>query len=92
MACLTYWCNTELVVRFYTRVEKVLRRSLGVSQTAKADTTVKPAPPVSPEVEEEELAGTMFDLPEGLKDKFTLEVEEMPEYEEEIKWDQHDEL
>jgi len=31
---------------FFTRVDRVLRRSLGVSETAKTDATVKPAPPV----------------------------------------------
>jgi len=31
---------------FFTRMDRVLRRSLGVSETAKADDTVKPAPPV----------------------------------------------
>jgi len=31
---------------FFSRMDRVLRRSLGVSETAKADDTVKPAPPV----------------------------------------------
>ncbi|CCO37630.1 Endoplasmin AltName: Full=94 kDa glucose-regulated protein [Rhizoctonia solani AG-1 IB] len=31
---------------FFTRMDRVLRRSLGVSETAKGDETVKPAPPV----------------------------------------------
>lgn len=31
---------------FFERVDRVLRRSLGVSESARADTTVKPAPPV----------------------------------------------
>jgi len=31
---------------FFTRVDRILRRSLGVSETAPTDTTVKPAPPV----------------------------------------------
>jgi heat shock protein beta len=35
------------------RVDRVLRRSLGVSETAPTDTTVKPAPPVDPVVLEE---------------------------------------
>lgn len=35
---------------FFSRVDKVLRRSLGVSETAKADDSVKPAPPVDPEL------------------------------------------
>jgi len=33
---------------FFTRVDKILRRSLGVSETAPTDTTVKPAPEVDP--------------------------------------------
>ncbi|KAJ1309073.1 hypothetical protein OPQ81_004752 [Rhizoctonia solani] len=31
---------------FFSRMDRVLRRSLGVSETAKGDETVKPAPPV----------------------------------------------
>ncbi|KAF8559124.1 HSP90-domain-containing protein [Imleria badia] len=38
---------------FLTRVDRVLRRSLGVSETAPTDTTVKPAPPVDPSLSEE---------------------------------------
>ncbi|KAI0322433.1 heat shock protein Hsp90 [Amylostereum chailletii] len=38
---------------FMMRVDRVLRRSLGVSQTAATDTTVKPAPPVDPELLDE---------------------------------------
>jgi len=38
---------------FFIRVERALRRSLGVSETAKADTKVKPAPPVDPTVDED---------------------------------------
>ncbi|KAI0080893.1 cation-transporting ATPase [Panus rudis PR-1116 ss-1] len=33
---------------FFTRVDRILRRSLGVSETAPTDTRVKPAPPVDP--------------------------------------------
>ena len=40
--------------RFFTRVDRILRRSLGVSETAPTDTTVKPAPPVDPELPTEE--------------------------------------
>jgi len=40
---------------FLTRVDRVLRRSLGVSETAPTDTTVKPAPPVDPSLSEEVL-------------------------------------
>ncbi|KAF7355281.1 Heat shock protein [Mycena sanguinolenta] len=39
---------------FFTRVDRVLRRSLGVSETAPTDATVKPAPPVDPELPAEE--------------------------------------
>ncbi|CDO71337.1 hypothetical protein BN946_scf184908.g95 [Trametes cinnabarina] len=38
---------------FFTRVDRILRRSLGVSETAPTDTTVKPAPPVDPELPED---------------------------------------
>ncbi|KAJ7276359.1 Hsp90 protein-domain-containing protein [Mycena haematopus] len=41
---------------FFTRVDRVLRRSLGVSETAPTDATVKPAPPVDPELPTEEFA------------------------------------
>lgn len=40
--------------RFFARVDRVLRRSLGVSETAKADDTVKPAPPVDPELPDDD--------------------------------------
>lgn len=40
--------------RFFGRVDRVLRRSLGVSETAPTDTTVKPAPPVDPELPSQE--------------------------------------
>ncbi|KAI9513344.1 Hsp90 protein-domain-containing protein [Russula earlei] len=38
---------------FLIRVDRVLRRSLGVSETAPTDTTVKPAPPVDPKILDE---------------------------------------
>jgi len=38
---------------FLIRVDRVLRRSLGVSETAPTDTNVKPAPPVDPEILDE---------------------------------------
>lgn len=43
-----------------------MRRSLGVSETAKADDTVKPAPPVDPELpsdDEPELDAPEFEPP-----------------------------
>ncbi|KAG8884080.1 hypothetical protein FRB97_005303 [Tulasnella sp. 331] len=40
---------------FFSRVDRVLRRSLGVSESAKADDTVKPAPPIAaPETTEDD--------------------------------------
>jgi len=44
---------------FFTRIDRVLRRSLGVSESAATDTTVKPAPPVDEsgsQVDKDELA------------------------------------
>ncbi|KAI0053625.1 HSP90-domain-containing protein [Auriscalpium vulgare] len=49
---------------FLVRVDRVLRRSLGVSETAPTDTTVKPAPPVDPEVFEETVAEPQTDVPD----------------------------
>ena len=57
--------------RFFSRVDRVLRRSLGVSETAKTDESVKPAPPVETEelaqVDESDEPGII--LPDHLKDK-----------------------
>ncbi|KAI9066781.1 heat shock protein Hsp90 [Trametes sanguinea] len=65
---------------FFTRVDRILRRSLGVSETAPTDTTVKPAPPVDPELPED------ADIPEPDEDivnghgKVSWAVEEIDEY------------
>lgn len=59
---------------FFTRVDRVLRRSLGVSEEAPTDTTVKPAPPVDPELpseqpeEEEDDGKAKVIVPDHLKD------------------------
>jgi len=45
---------------FFVRVDRVLRRSLGVSEHAKTDTSVKPAPPVESELPSED----EFEMPE----------------------------
>ena len=64
-------------------MDRVLRRSLGVSETAPTDETVKPAPPVDPELPaEEEPAGSTINfedqqddsrpqiiVPDDMKDK-----------------------
>ncbi|KAG2367394.1 Hsp90 protein-domain-containing protein [Suillus spraguei] len=52
---------------FLTRVDRVLRRSLGVSETAPTDSTVKPAPPVDPELPS--------DLPVDNENTFSDEME-----------------
>jgi len=49
---------------FFNRVDRALRRSLGVSETAKADDTVKPAPPVDPELPEEDVMPDFSNFPE----------------------------
>ena len=43
------------------RVDRVLRRSLGVSETAKTDATVKPAPPIDPELPADDEGSSEFD-------------------------------
>jgi len=55
-----YCCNfqripcIDFVFSFFARVDRVLRRSLGVDELAPTDDTVKPAPPVDPELPSEE--------------------------------------
>ncbi|KAG1891667.1 uncharacterized protein F5891DRAFT_1211131 [Suillus fuscotomentosus] len=68
---------------FLTRVDRVLRRSLGVSETAPTDDTVKPAPPVDPElpsdipVDDEKM---FFNLPDEIKNnQIELEMEDIDE-------------
>lgn len=70
-------------IRFFSRMDRVLRRSLGVSETAPTDESVKPAPPVDPKLpsdEESEGPPVVFKdeaqddkpqiiLPDDLKDK-----------------------
>jgi heat shock protein beta len=65
--------------KFFTRVDRVLRRSLGVSETAPTDTRVKPAPPVNPvlEEEEEETMEHHFQIPAEMKEKVSLTMEEI---------------
>ncbi|KAG5646569.1 hypothetical protein DXG03_002872 [Asterophora parasitica] len=91
---------------FFSRVDKVLRRSLGVSETAPTDETVKPAPPVDPELpSEEEQAEEQAPfavedadddgkakvvIPDHLKDKISIEMEEVDEDNNPIV--HHDEL
>jgi heat shock protein 90kDa beta len=103
---------------FFERVDRVLRRSLGVSEEAPTDVryslciavtllmpclpqaSVRPAPPVDPEMPEEltlpplEDGQIPFDLPEELKDDFSLVMEPIPEdeYQGYVNAAKHDEL
>jgi len=70
--------------RFFNRVDRVLRRSLGVSETATIEVPVKPAPPVETDAPaSQELPvddgkpGVI--LPDDMKDKVTIEMEEIDE-------------
>jgi heat shock protein beta len=77
--------------RFLFKIDRVLRRSLGVSETAPTDETVRPAPPVDPTLptqEElmEEALQAMEDesdgkakviVPDHLKDDLSIEMEEL---------------
>ena len=57
--------------RFFSRVDRVLRRALGVSETAPTDETVRPAPPVDPSLplEDEDDGKPKVILPDHMKDK-----------------------
>ncbi|KAF9259497.1 HSP90-domain-containing protein [Marasmius fiardii PR-910] len=87
--------------RFFHRVDRVLRRSLGVSETAEAPADVKPAPPVDPNLPTEEEMQE-FEMPEDddgkakvivpphLRDEMSIEMEEIDEEGNPVV--QHDEL
>ncbi|KAJ4478050.1 Hsp90 protein-domain-containing protein [Lentinula aciculospora] len=72
---------------FFGRVDRVLRRSLGVSEHAPTDDTVKPAPPVDPELPafeelyqmppEDGKAGIY--VPPHMQDDLSIEMEEIDE-------------
>lgn len=96
--------KTDRERSFFQRMDRILRRSLGVSETAPTDTTVKPAPPVSPvspddeELEfddthlqiDPELLGLKIGKP-VLKDPSEWDVEQTGESEAQIPLG-HDEL
>lgn len=72
-------------------MDRVLRRSLGVSEHAKTDTSgLKPAPPVDPVMPEEPPSpGQMkFDLPPEMAEMMDLTMEEIDEDGDPV----HDEL
>ena len=57
--------------RFFVRVDRVLRRSLGVSETARAQVEIKPAPEVDPtEPEEDVPESSQYFGEEMLRDSF----------------------
>lgn len=63
------------VPRFFIRVDRILRRSLGVSETAPTDTFVKPAPPY---------AADRFKDPEPESDPV---LEDIPSFNEQVHWE-----
>jgi len=78
---------------FFARVDKVLRRSLGVSESATTDATVEPAPPVDPSLpedgekeasdgkfEDDEQAGP--EILDAIRDQAPFATEEFDEVEE----------
>ncbi|TFK43547.1 Hsp90 protein-domain-containing protein [Crucibulum laeve] len=90
--------------RFFSRMDRVLRRSLGVSETAPTDETVKPAPPVDPELPTEDADAPAFDfpmdgeddgkarviVPDHMKNDIQIDMEEIDEDGNPVV--QHDEL
>ena len=60
--------------RFFNRMDRVLRRSLGVSETAPTDETVKPAPPVDPELPSEESVQSPLTFSDLGDDKLRVEI------------------
>ncbi|KAI0824788.1 heat shock protein Hsp90 [Trametes gibbosa] len=81
---------------FFTRVDRILRRSLGVSETAPTDTTVKPAPPVDPELPADADVPEPDEFADG-RGKVSWEVEEIDEFGNVVKdvpvdTKRHDEL
>lgn len=87
--------------RFFSHVDRVLRRSLGVSETAPTDETVKPAPPVDPELptQQEPLVAPPVEkddgkpkviIPDHMKNDVSIEMEEIDDDGNPVV--QHDEL
>jgi heat shock protein beta len=76
--------------RFLTRVDRVLRRSLGVSETAPTDNTVKPAPPVDPKLPSDiPVDDEMSNLADEMqRNQIEFEMEEIDEHGNVV----HDEL
>ncbi|KAF8913882.1 Hsp90 protein-domain-containing protein [Gymnopilus junonius] len=82
--------------RFFNRVDRVLRRSLGVSESATVEVPLRPAPPVETDepqpIAPEDLQGDEkpgIILSDELKDKISIEMEEIDEDGNPVE---HDEL
>lgn len=81
---------------FMFKIDRALRRSLGVSETAPTDETVRPAPPIDPSMpteeelmeeylqslDEEDGGKAKVILPDHLKDQMSVEMEEIPDDED----------
>ena len=65
---------------FFTRVDRILRRSLGVNEHAPTDTTVKPAPPVDPELPPNAEEPEEDEFLRSGRGKISWEVEEVDEF------------
>jgi heat shock protein beta len=88
------------------KIDRALRRSLGVSETAPTDETVRPAPPVDPSMpteeelmeealkrlDEEDDGKAKVILPDHLKDQISIEMEEMDDDEDFILQQTQDEM
>ena len=59
------------------RVDRVLRRSLGVSEHAKTDATVKPAPPVDPSPPEAEAEPSVKPVEVGADGRGKISLDDM---------------
>ncbi|EGN93056.1 hypothetical protein SERLA73DRAFT_79097 [Serpula lacrymans var. lacrymans S7.3] len=78
---------------FLNHIDRVLRRSLGVSETAPTDSTVKPAPPVDPKLPVDPASSQddgkpYVEIPDDLKDKISISIEEIDDEDNVV----HDEL
>ena len=78
-------------------MDRILRRSLGVSETAPTDTTVKPAPPVDPELPADAEEPEVDPFEQANHGKISWDVEEVDEFGNTIKqvpveMKKHDEL
>ncbi|KAL9712700.1 hypothetical protein Ac2012v2_003937 [Leucoagaricus gongylophorus] len=81
---------------FMFKIDRALRRSLGVSETAPTDESVRPAPPVDPSMpteeelmeeymkglDEEDDGKAKVVLPDHLKDQISIEMQELPDDED----------